>query len=192
MDSLPNQLQVIPRQSSFFAGEKVAIAVPHSLFNGAEEFELLLKAHGLKAELVRLTPSYLAQNRVVTFKVPNLPGARARLVLRAGAGGREWLVATSEEFFIVASHSRDIPTLVKRKGEWWFDASPGLRQTEYLQGWESEFPVFLPWYLGPRSPEHSHLPPAGKASPQNASRLLIADHPRPGVRPNQLCFPKRE
>lgn len=190
--AFPSQLQLIPRQSSLLAGEKVAITIPQSSLKGAEEFELLLQAPGLKVELVRLTPSFLAGNRTVTLKLPNLPGIVGRLVLRAGAGGREWLVATSEEFFIVATHARDIPRLVQRGGEWWFAVCPGLQPAEYLSGWDSTFPAFLPWCVGPRSPGVSPPPPASKAHPKRAGGLAKAFQPMWASSPTPLCFPKRE
>lgn len=190
--AFPSQLQLIPRQSSFLAGEKVAITIPQSSLKGAEEFELLLQAPGLKVELVRLTPSYFAGNRTVTLKLPNLPGIVGRLVLRAGTGGREWLAATSEEFFIVATHARDIPRLVQRGGEWWFEVSPGLQPAEYLSGWDSRFPAFLPWCVGPRSPAVYPPPLASKAHPQRAGGLATAFQPIRVLSPTPLWFPKRE
>lgn len=192
LESFSRQLQLTPGQSSFLAGEKVVIVLPQPLLKGAEEFELLLQAPGLKAELVRLTPSYLVHNRTVTFKVPNLPGTVARLVLRGGAGGREWLVATSEEFFIVASHGRDIPRLVQRQGEWWFEASSGLQQTECLSGWDGNFPGFLPLWVGPKSPKYFPFSPASQANRQRASHLSVAAQLQPGVWQTQMSFPQRE
>ncbi|MGQ9496428.1 MAG: hypothetical protein ACUVRY_09300 [Thermoanaerobaculaceae bacterium] len=191
-EALPSQLQLTPRRSNFLAGEKVTVIIPESPLKGAEEFELLLQARGLKAELVRLTPSYLAGNRTVTFKLPNLPGIVGRLVLRAGAGGREWLVATSDEFFIVATDARDIPRLVQRGGEWWFELSPGLQPSEYLSGWDSGFPAFLPLGVGPRSPEAYTPPPVSKTNRQRASGLATAFKPTGPARRTPLSFPKRE
>lgn len=162
-------LTVRPFAPAYDPGQRLEVVVPRHLLAGAEEFELLLQAPGLKVKVVRLTPSLLPANQVVVVEIPHLPAAQARLLLRVGAAGREWTAAATLPFFIRPAPGKSLPTLVEKEGEWWLATSPTR---------ENPFPWAVPgWQAGP-----SPLAPAFVNPKTDQTLLRLSSHPaRQGV-----------
>lgn len=116
------QLAVFPHEAAYPAGTELRVVIPRQALAEAEEFELLLRAPGLKVELVRLTPSLEATPTTLTLRVPHLPWCTAHLELRVGRGGREDTAARSHTFTIVPQTTMPLVTLTHRSGEWWVEA----------------------------------------------------------------------
>ncbi len=150
-DSPPLPLR--PFAPVYDPGQRLKVVVPHHLLEGAEEFELLLQAPGLKVKVVRLTPSLLPANQVVVVEIPHLPAVQARLLLRAGAAGREWTAAASLPFFIPPTPGKSLPTLVEREGEWWLAASPsGKTPFPWVApGWQADLSPLAPACVSPKT-----------------------------------------
>lgn len=149
----PVALRFEPGQPAIPGGHSVVVVVTAEHLAGAEEFELLLRTQNLKIELVRLTPSsFQTCGSLVTITVPHLPWAEARLELRAGSGGREWTVASSQPFVILPQARRPLQRLVFRQGEWWPDATtsgrafgpPGAVGLQKDQLWRWQQALLLP------------------------------------------------
>jgi len=187
-------LEILPAKSTYQPGEKVEVLLRQELLAGAEECELLLKAPGLKVELVRLTPSVFGPTGTLSLLMPHLPGLQARLLLRAGSSGREWTAAVSEEFFIPPKPGSALPLLQKRQGEWWLapPSGPWEPQGPSLSGWQKGFPALLPWLFGPQESSKPLRPPSSKLALAASGRLLARARvlPRPWQPPVNL--PQRE
>lgn len=179
----PPQLPLRPFATVYDPGQRLEVVVPRHLLAGADEFELLLQAPGLKVKVVRLTPSLLAANPVVTVEVPHLPAVQARLLLRVGAAGREWTAAASLPFFILPAPGKSLPTLVEKEGEWWLTASP-TRENPFpsaVPGWQADLSALAPPFVSPKTDQ---------------SLLRLGSHPvrqkdsgpnRPHARANEHC-----
>ncbi len=85
---------------------------------GTEELEILLFTEGSEHHL-RLTRMLAPETRSYPWQVPNLPGIRARLVLRFGRDGVEHECEPSRPFMIVPSLSQPVSPIMFRAGEWW-------------------------------------------------------------------------
>jgi hypothetical protein len=104
--------------------------VPSAAFSGPErweEWEAFLSLDGGATYPVRLTPHLDRELRRIRFKVPALPTADARLLLRIGDERREIAFELPERFTIAAApgllpDALDLPRTVWRRGE---PARPG-------------------------------------------------------------------
>jgi hypothetical protein len=85
----------------------------------AEEFELLLRCEDPVAVTIRLTECEDASLEGLSWRVPNFPVDRARLLLRCGDGEREILWAQSEPFRIASRADSPLPCVMFMGEEYW-------------------------------------------------------------------------
>jgi hypothetical protein len=112
------------------AGSLATLEWASEAFSGSErweEWEAFLSLDGGTTYPVRLTPHLDRELRRITFKVPTLPTANARLLLRVGDERREIAFELPERFTIAAApgllpSALDLPRTVWRRGE---PARPG-------------------------------------------------------------------
>jgi hypothetical protein len=83
-----------------------------------EEMELLLSVEGRELP-IRVTAQLAARTGVLLWRVPNVPARRARLTIRFGSEGEEYLAEPSAPFAILPSENERPAALLFRDGEWW-------------------------------------------------------------------------
>jgi hypothetical protein len=92
----------------------------------ADEMEILLVLDDSAETTLRLTRQLSPSTSSYLWQVPNLPGSRARLVLRFGEDGREQECEPSEPFAIVTSAEEPLAPISFSDGEWWLGNRFGL------------------------------------------------------------------
>ncbi len=127
----------------------------------ADEVELLLSLDGGRRVAVRLTEELSSGDRSYLWRVPNLSGRQAALVLRMGIDGREIESAPSALFEIRPEPERPAVPVAWRAGELWLSADAGARDTDPLPaaGLDSPSGQWTPL----RERSDSVSPPAGAA-----------------------------
>ena len=127
----------------------------------ADEVELLLSLDGGRRVAVRLTEELSAGDRSYLWRVPNLSGRQAALVLRMGIDGREIESAPSALFEIRPEPERPAVPVALRAGELWLSADGGARGADPLPaaGLDSRSGQWIPLREG----SDSIAPPAGGA-----------------------------
>lgn len=100
---------------------RVAWDMPGERGRGFEEMELVLSLDGGRTFPVRVTRDLDPSTRSLSFRVPALPSAHARLALRAGASeepGAEKILLVSNEFVIEADPASPLEPTASVRGEW--------------------------------------------------------------------------
>jgi len=90
----------------------------------AEELEIVLSLDGGRSYHVRVTPELDAREREYRWRVPDLPAARARLMLRIGGEAGERVGALSREFRIEHAEGVPRPEPGFREGQFWTGLDP--------------------------------------------------------------------
>jgi hypothetical protein len=98
----------------------------------ADEVELLLSLDGGRRVAVRLTEELSSGDRSYLWRVPNLSGRQAALVLRMGIQGREIESAPSALFEIRPEPARPAVPVKWREGEVWVSAESRARGADPL------------------------------------------------------------
>jgi hypothetical protein len=111
-----------PRQGQVLRGGDVVEVSWTGVPAGADEVELLLSLDGGRRVAVRLTEELSSGDRSYLWRVPNLSGRRAALVLRMGIEGREIQSAPSALFEIRPEPARPAVPVSWREGELWLSA----------------------------------------------------------------------
>jgi hypothetical protein len=115
-----DKLEGIARGETVTPGEaRDILRPPGGVTSGddEDEGELVLSLDGGATFVLRVSPEHDLSARL-TFQVPNLPSAAARLALRVGADGRdERIVAVSEPFVIAESREAPLEELHFVRGE---------------------------------------------------------------------------
>ncbi|MBI5710425.1 MAG: hypothetical protein HZC42_09010 [Candidatus Eisenbacteria bacterium] len=93
----------------------------------AEEMEILLSVDGGRHFAVRISPELDPREGRFLWRVPNLPAASARLVIRIGRGPAEVATEPTAPFRILgdATAPRDLDQV--HEGPWWSGAGAGGR-----------------------------------------------------------------
>jgi hypothetical protein len=146
-----------------------------------DELELLLEVDARADVRVRLTPQLAAATSSYLWRVPNLPGDRARLRVRFGRRGEEIECEPGAPFAIRPDPDTPLNTVRFRSGEWWLDgrlASPWAP----LSGLTGEIAASLCEHPLPASaPSPDETP-----SPGPSRRLQPGDGTQaPGTRPER-------
>jgi len=128
---------------------------------GADEVELLLSLDGGRRVAVRLTEELSSGDRSYLWRVPNLSGRRAALVLRMGIEGREIESAPSALFEIRPEPERPAVPVNWREGELWLSAESRASDADPLPAAGLDPPTGQWTPLRERS--DSIAPPAGAA-----------------------------
>lgn len=127
-DASPGKIISPVRGAILRSGQSVAVEW-RSLPRSADEMELLLILDDSAETSLRLTRQLSPLTRSYLWQVPNLPGRRARLVLRFGNDGKEQECEPSEPFTIVPDRSEPLAAIGFHDGEWWLSkrlgAAPG-------------------------------------------------------------------
>ena len=89
-----------------------------------EELELVLSLDGGRTYPVRVSPELEAREGGYRWRVPDLPAARARLMLRMGGEEGERAGARSREFRIVHAEGVPRPELGFHEGQFWTGLDP--------------------------------------------------------------------
>jgi hypothetical protein len=121
-----------PRQGQVLQGGEVVEVSWTGVPAGADEVELLLSLDGGRRVAVRLTEELSSGDRSYLWRVPNLSGRRAALVLRMGIEGREIESAPSALFEIRPEPERPPVPVAWRAGELWLSSDAGARDADPL------------------------------------------------------------
>jgi hypothetical protein len=89
-----------------------------------EELEIVLSLDGGRTYHVRVTPELDAREGACRWRVPDLPAARARLMLRIGGEAGERVGALSREFRIEHAEGVPRPELGFHEGQFWTGLDP--------------------------------------------------------------------
>ena len=148
-----------PRQGQVLRGGDVIEVSWTGVPASADEVELLLSLDGGRRVAVRLTEELSSGDRSYLWRVPNLSGRQAALVLRMGIGGREVESAPSALFEIRPEAARPAVPVAWRAGELWLSGEVRAGDTDPLPaaGLDSRTSQWTP--LGERG--DSIAPPAG-------------------------------
>jgi len=148
---------------------------------GAEEFELLLRCESPLSLTLRLTECEDPSLADLSWRVPELPCGRARLLLRFGDEGRESLWAQSEPFRIIPGSPAGTERVVLQDGELWLREGPAQAHDGLGAG-------ALSVASAPGgTPCEAAIPPlaAGFQPPPVAPLARRAETPRPLPRPQE-------
>jgi hypothetical protein len=151
---------------------------------GVDEFELLLVVDDASGSQVRLSSQLAATRSSFLWRVPNLPGERARLLLRYGLDGREVEAEPGPPFAIRCSLEQPLEAVGFQAGEWWLAREiggswlpPSLtgRELSEGQGWGRVRPaVALTRSQAGASPASSALgPSADSCGERDRDRELL-------------------
>ena len=134
-----------------------------------EELEIVLSLDGGGCYHVRVSPELEAREAEYRWRVPDLPTARARLMLRVGGEAGERAGAFSREFRIVHVKGAPRPELGFHEGQFWTGIEPPA--APWAPGIAQDAPHF-----GAVADEAPCLPP------EPILRAISPDSPRaPGV-----------
>ena len=121
-----------PRQGQVLQGGAVVEVSWTGVPASADEVELLLSLDGGRRVAVRLTEELSSGDRSYLWRVPNLSGRQAALVLRMGIEGREIESAPGALFEIRSEPERPAVPVAWRAGELWLSADAGARDADPL------------------------------------------------------------
>jgi len=147
---------------------------------GAEELELLLVLAADSRESLRLTESLSARSGTWRWRVPSLPAATARLVLRWGCEGREMEGEPGPSFTIALPGARLAP-ITLRRGELWvgWGSAPGISATGLSSAAHASWPLgrTAPATL-PRQPMRALIPSFFCENAPDAAEAVSGPAPR--------------
>lgn len=153
------------------SGESVSAAWA-PLPEGTEEFELLLRVESEIPFTLRLTECEEPSLTGLSWRVPDFPCSRARLLLRHGRRGREILWGTSAPFRIVAGRRAHSHHVVLRGGELWVreGAAPPWRGLHAGDSRAFSAPNGIPFEADGPSAGPEPLPPPEGRLPARVAR----------------------
>jgi hypothetical protein len=145
------------------AGQTTALRFPGTPYE-ADEMELVLSVDGGASFPIRVTRRLSPSARGFSWRVPNLPIARARIALRVGSKrSGEVIREMSGELRIVPDVHSPLEPVRASQGEWW---------------------------TGP--PHALDVVPPSEGAPDSAPAPGLEPVPEPGSRTFPLNLPKRE
>lgn len=154
-----------------------------------EELELVLSLDGGRTYPVRVSPELEAREGGYRWRVPDLPAARARLMLRLGGEAGERAGALSREFRIVHAEGVPRPELGFHEGQLWTGLDPPVgparagitRDEPRLEDLADEVPCTSP------APVLRATPPEPVRAPAQPAAAAATPHGRcAGLAPREV------